>query len=159
MYIIYDMMFFKKNVSPFTETTICRCNMPCRKKGHFHCPFCEKTIRRKDCVSPHLNECFKRCVVMVPPHPPSSPAHPPSSPAHPPSSPPYPLSSSSAFCSVCVQPFLLSDVLFVFIGKNCLLCYWNFVYKILHFYQCGTVLSFPNNIASVKISIIFLYSC
>ncbi|XP_078025800.1 uncharacterized protein LOC144463926 [Epinephelus lanceolatus] len=32
---------------------ICRCNMPCRDKGHFHCPFCDKTVIRKDFISPH----------------------------------------------------------------------------------------------------------
>lgn len=63
-----------ENAVHFHEKIICRCNMPCRDKGHFHCPFCDTTVIRKDFVSPHVTECFKKCVVVVPPLHQSSPS-------------------------------------------------------------------------------------
>uniref|UniRef100_A0A1A8LJR3 Si:dkeyp-117b11.2 n=1 Tax=Nothobranchius pienaari TaxID=704102 RepID=A0A1A8LJR3_9TELE len=43
----------------FQEIVICRCNLSCRVKSHFHCPFCDSTIIRKDNVPLHLKACHK----------------------------------------------------------------------------------------------------
>ncbi|XP_039594984.1 uncharacterized protein LOC120516999 [Polypterus senegalus] len=37
--------------------TICKCNLPCRKRSHFHCPKCAKTILRKHNMIAHLKGC------------------------------------------------------------------------------------------------------
>ncbi|KAL7375467.1 hypothetical protein ABVT39_018045 [Epinephelus coioides] len=63
-----------ENAVHFREKIICRCNMPCRDKGHLHCPFCDTTVIHKDFISPHVTECFKKCVVVVPPLHQSSPS-------------------------------------------------------------------------------------
>ncbi|RVE72627.1 hypothetical protein OJAV_G00039440 [Oryzias javanicus] len=44
----------------FRDYIICRCNLPCRVGGHFHCPFCYNTIIRKTCLPSHLTVCKKR---------------------------------------------------------------------------------------------------
>ena len=92
MYILYRMlgkylslrycMIFKTNYSPFLEKIICRCNLPCRDGGHFHCPFCGTTIIRKDTIMPHLIQCKNKCdmaqLTLAPPSQPLSPeTHPP----------------------------------------------------------------------------------
>lgn len=70
-------MVFKTNFSPFLEMVICRCNLPCRDGGHFHCPFCGTTIIRKDTITTHVIECKNKCDVAklasVPPSQPPSP--------------------------------------------------------------------------------------
>ena len=35
---------------------ICRCNLNCRNGGHYHCPFCDKTVVRTD-MQAHLKSC------------------------------------------------------------------------------------------------------
>ena len=74
-------MIFKTNYSPFLEKIICRCNLPCRDGGHFHCPFCGTTIIRKDTIMPHLIQCTNKCdmaqLTSAPPsQPPSPETHP-----------------------------------------------------------------------------------
>ena len=74
-------MIFKTNYSPFLEKIICRCNLPCRDGGHFHCPFCGTTIIRKDTILPHLIQCKNKCdmakLTSAPPsQPPSPETHP-----------------------------------------------------------------------------------
>jgi len=70
-------MIFKTNYSPFLEKIICRCNLPCWGGGHFHCPFCDTTIIRKDTIMPHLMQCKNKCdmvqLTSAPPPPPPSP--------------------------------------------------------------------------------------
>ncbi|KAK2833182.1 hypothetical protein Q5P01_017071 [Channa striata] len=36
---------------------ICRCNQPCRPTGHYHCPYCGKTILRKEHMETHVHGC------------------------------------------------------------------------------------------------------
>lgn len=48
---------------PSSEQLICRCNLPCRQAGHFHCSMCGKTLIRKDNVESHLINCKKRWVL------------------------------------------------------------------------------------------------
>ncbi|KAF3699938.1 HMG domain-containing protein 3 HMG box-containing protein 3 Protein SMF [Channa argus] len=36
---------------------ICRCNQPCRPAGHYHCPYCGKTILRKEHMETHVHGC------------------------------------------------------------------------------------------------------
>ena len=74
-------MIFKTNYSPFLEKIICRCNLPCRDGGHFHCPFYGTTIMRKDAIMPHLIQCKNKCdmaqLTSVPlSQPPSPETHP-----------------------------------------------------------------------------------
>ncbi|KAG7479584.1 hypothetical protein JOB18_029428 [Solea senegalensis] len=39
------------------DTLICRCNMPCRDRGHYHCLYCAITILRKEDLYSHLSRC------------------------------------------------------------------------------------------------------
>uniref|UniRef100_A0A3B3BZI3 Uncharacterized LOC112141289 n=1 Tax=Oryzias melastigma TaxID=30732 RepID=A0A3B3BZI3_ORYME len=50
----------------FQDYIICRCNLPCRAVGHFHCPFCFKTITRKEHMTSHLRLCPKKSTVVQP---------------------------------------------------------------------------------------------
>ncbi|XP_041664912.1 uncharacterized protein LOC121523908 [Cheilinus undulatus] len=74
----------------FHNTIICRCNQTCRDRGHFHCPFCFKTMQRKEDMKFHVTGCQKRCDMVqstsVPPFLKSEPSSPqePKSVTHPP---------------------------------------------------------------------------
>lgn len=69
-------MVFKTHFSPFSEKVICRCNLPCRDGGHFHCPFCGTTIIRKDTITMHLIECKNKCdMAQLTSQPPSPDSH------------------------------------------------------------------------------------
>ncbi|XP_048839003.1 mucin-5AC-like isoform X2 [Brienomyrus brachyistius] len=46
-----------KNAIHFKGKSICRCRLPCRAEGHYHCPFCQKTIIRRNCMERHLIIC------------------------------------------------------------------------------------------------------
>ncbi|XP_036935622.1 uncharacterized protein LOC119008951 [Acanthopagrus latus] len=65
------------NAVHFKEKIICRCNLPCRDGGHFHCPFCGTTIIRKDTIMPLLIQCKNKCdmaqLTLAPPSQPPSP--------------------------------------------------------------------------------------
>ncbi|XP_042249063.1 uncharacterized protein LOC121884358 isoform X2 [Thunnus maccoyii] len=39
------------------DNIICRCNQPCRLTGHYHCPYCEKTIIRREDMESHALGC------------------------------------------------------------------------------------------------------
>ncbi|XP_062294316.1 uncharacterized protein LOC133999155 isoform X2 [Scomber scombrus] len=39
------------------DNIICRCNQPCRLTGHYHCPYCEKTIIRREDMEIHVRGC------------------------------------------------------------------------------------------------------
>lgn len=41
----------KKDLSP------CRCNRQCRSTGHYHCPYCAKTIIQKECMKTDMFGC------------------------------------------------------------------------------------------------------
>lgn len=73
--------FLSRITLSFLEQVICRCNLPCRGRSHFHCPFCEKTIIRKAAITTHLIDCQTKCDMVQltwdpPPHPPSPETHP-----------------------------------------------------------------------------------
>ncbi|KAM3605857.1 uncharacterized protein V6R79_006120 [Siganus canaliculatus] len=76
-----------KGAVHFHDTIICRCNLSCRDTGHFHCPFCDKTIVRKFDITSHLSWCQKSDGKQ------SSPVLPPSAPT----------SSSVPFPSLCTS--------------------------------------------------------
>ncbi|XP_076863832.1 uncharacterized protein LOC143516123 [Brachyhypopomus gauderio] len=46
-----------KNAIQFKEYRIHRCHQNCRPEGHYHCPFCSKTILRRDNMGSHLQAC------------------------------------------------------------------------------------------------------
>ncbi|XP_039602669.1 uncharacterized protein LOC120524899 [Polypterus senegalus] len=48
-----------KNAIIFEDKRICRCHLPCRSEGHYHCPFCMKTILRRNSMECHLKICSK----------------------------------------------------------------------------------------------------
>ncbi|XP_070403618.1 uncharacterized protein [Nothobranchius furzeri] len=50
----------------FQENVICRCNLPCRAGGHFHCLFCDKTLTNKDSMALHLIRCQNKSTVVQP---------------------------------------------------------------------------------------------
>lgn len=52
--------FLRHIYSPSSELLICRCNLPCRHAGHFHCSICGKTLMRKDNIESHLLICKKK---------------------------------------------------------------------------------------------------
>lgn len=79
--ILRCCMVFKTNFSPFLEKVICRCNLPCRDGGHFHCPFCGTTIIRKDTITMHVIECKNKSDMAQPTSVP--PSQPPSPETHP----------------------------------------------------------------------------
>lgn len=54
------------NAVHFQEKIICRCNLYCRHGGHFHCPFCDATLIRKEDITLHLTECHKKYDVVQP---------------------------------------------------------------------------------------------
>uniref|UniRef100_A0A1A7WPI3 Si:dkeyp-117b11.2 n=2 Tax=Iconisemion striatum TaxID=60296 RepID=A0A1A7WPI3_9TELE len=41
----------------FGENIICRCNMPCRSLAHYHCPYCCKTLLKKEQMERHVKLC------------------------------------------------------------------------------------------------------
>ncbi|XP_072558104.1 uncharacterized protein [Paramormyrops kingsleyae] len=46
-----------KNAIRFKGKSICRCRLSCRAEGHYHCPFCQKTVIRRNCMERHLVIC------------------------------------------------------------------------------------------------------
>ncbi|XP_057708428.1 uncharacterized protein LOC130927004 [Corythoichthys intestinalis] len=48
-----------KNSISFEDKKICRCHLECRNSGHFHCPFCQKTILKRSDMAKHLMACQK----------------------------------------------------------------------------------------------------
>ncbi|KAK0151146.1 TRMT1-like protein [Merluccius polli] len=63
-----------KNAVLFQETIICRCNLSCRDTGHYHCPYCAKTIMRKEDMTLHVTGCQTHALPKPhsEPHPPLS---------------------------------------------------------------------------------------
>ncbi|XP_040918073.1 uncharacterized protein LOC121198193 isoform X5 [Toxotes jaculatrix] len=58
---------------------ICRCNQPCRPTGHYHCPYCEKTILRKENMETHMHGCQSKTsppLTLAPPLGPLSASQP-----------------------------------------------------------------------------------
>ncbi|XP_030608723.1 uncharacterized protein LOC115796445 isoform X2 [Archocentrus centrarchus] len=55
-----------KNAVNSQGRVICRCNLPCRDTGHYHCPHCEKTIMRKEDMTLHVTGCQKTCNTVPP---------------------------------------------------------------------------------------------
>ncbi|XP_041839815.1 uncharacterized protein LOC121638850 [Melanotaenia boesemani] len=49
-----------KTAVHFEDTVICRCNLPCRHTGHYHCPFCGNTIVKKEDMYLHVTGCQKK---------------------------------------------------------------------------------------------------
>ncbi|XP_026207900.1 uncharacterized protein LOC113156781 isoform X2 [Anabas testudineus] len=45
---------------------ICRCNQPCRPTGHYHCPYCGRTILRKEHMETHVYGCQCKPAQTVP---------------------------------------------------------------------------------------------
>lgn len=45
---------------------ICRCNQPCRPTGHYHCPYCGRTILRKEHMETHVYGCQYKPSQTVP---------------------------------------------------------------------------------------------
>ncbi|KAF7658616.1 hypothetical protein LDENG_00009970 [Lucifuga dentata] len=46
-----------KTALHFKDKIICRCKLPCRKSGHYHCPYCNTTIIRKEHIECHVYGC------------------------------------------------------------------------------------------------------
>ncbi|XP_029976349.1 uncharacterized protein LOC115409346 [Salarias fasciatus] len=51
-----------KNAVDFQDMFICRCNLPCRDPGHFHCPLCDRTVIRRMDMESHLKLCSAQCL-------------------------------------------------------------------------------------------------
>lgn len=49
-----------ENAVHFQDKMLCRCNLSCRDRGHFHCPSCAATIIQKLNMITHLTECIKK---------------------------------------------------------------------------------------------------
>ncbi|XP_076731234.1 uncharacterized protein LOC143413016 [Maylandia zebra] len=56
-----------KNALPFKDKMICRCRLPCRTIGHFHCPVCKITIIRRGDMARHLLSCQHSSIPSQPP--------------------------------------------------------------------------------------------
>nr|XP_023662372.1 uncharacterized protein LOC111841103 [Paramormyrops kingsleyae] len=56
-----------KNALPFKDKIICRCRLPCRRTGHFHCPVCNRTIIRRWDMARHLLSCQHSSIPSQPP--------------------------------------------------------------------------------------------
>ncbi|XP_026001571.1 uncharacterized protein LOC113008408 isoform X2 [Astatotilapia calliptera] len=56
-----------KNALPFKDKMICRCRLPCRTTGHFHCPVCNLTIIRRGDMARHLLSCQHSSIPSQPP--------------------------------------------------------------------------------------------
>ncbi|XP_072567723.1 uncharacterized protein [Paramormyrops kingsleyae] len=56
-----------KNALPFKDKIICRCRLPCRRTGHFHCPVCNRTIIRRRDMARHLLSCQHSSIPSQPP--------------------------------------------------------------------------------------------
>lgn len=56
-----------KNALPFKDKMICRCRLPCRSTGHFHCPVCNMTIIRRGDMARHLLSCQHSLIASQPP--------------------------------------------------------------------------------------------
>ncbi|XP_028647290.2 uncharacterized protein LOC114642598 isoform X2 [Erpetoichthys calabaricus] len=56
-----------KNALHFKDKIICRCRLPCRAEGHYHCPFCNRTVIRRLDMKRHLVLC-QVSAVPSPPH-------------------------------------------------------------------------------------------
>ncbi|XP_039462131.1 uncharacterized protein LOC120435957 isoform X1 [Oreochromis aureus] len=56
-----------KNALPFKDKMICRCRLPCRTTGHFHCPVCEITIIQRGDMARHLLSCQHSSMPSQPP--------------------------------------------------------------------------------------------
>lgn len=46
-----------KNALHVQDNIICRCNQQCRSTSHYHCPYCERTIIRRDDMETHVFGC------------------------------------------------------------------------------------------------------
>ncbi|CAI5660873.1 unnamed protein product [Oreochromis niloticus] len=56
-----------KNALHFNDKLICRCRLPCRTTGHFHCPVCKITIIRRGDMARHLLSCQHSSMPSQPP--------------------------------------------------------------------------------------------
>ncbi|KAM4584951.1 uncharacterized protein PAE49_004353 [Odontesthes bonariensis] len=49
-----------KRAVHFRDILICRCNLSCRHTGHYHCPYCAKTVMQREDIALHVSGCQKK---------------------------------------------------------------------------------------------------